>query len=426
MIKRLKKNALLKGIFYMGFGTIIAQCINVLIQPVLTRLVPAETLGIYTYIISMANILIPVASLKLEMLVVSERDENEAQLLVDVCLILNVIISIAFFIVIVVGYNIGSENVFNKYGNIIFLAPLLVLMNGIRFLFISYNNRYKKYKLITGVAILREALRAVIQVLSGLLSFGATGQVLGYALSPVLGLQWQTKHYIDLLKKRRFANFSKFKDILTRKGKHQILFLVPGQFINSFSSSLITISITSLFSASTLGYYSAGVRILEIPMLFITSNVNKVCFQKFSENVREHKPLVKTMLSLVIGLSFISFVGFGVLYLIAPQFSEIVFGKGYYLAGIYIKQLCVMYAIRLVATSFNGLFTIFEKQKYELALNIALIVVAGVAFICSKIFILGIESYLKIICIGYALVYFILLSGYYFVCSKYDRSLKTT
>ena len=397
MKNRLKGNSLLSGIFYMGFGTVIAQMINVLIQPVLTRIVPAEILGIYTFVVSMANIVIPIASLKLEMLVVSEKDDTEAQLITDVCVWINLIISATYFVIILIGYNIPGLSTFNKYGAVVFLAPLLALTNGIRFLFISYNNRYKKYKLITGVAIIREAVRAVIQVISGLLSFGVIGQTMGYALSPVVGLHLQAKEYLAKRKERKKLTFDKAKEIVLKKGKGQILYLVPGQFINSFSNSFLTISITTLFSATVLGHYSAGVRLLEIPILFITSNVNKVCYQRFSENVANRRPLTKTLFSLIAVLSVISFGGFGLLFFIAPRLSELV--------------------------SFNGIFTIFGKQKYELGLNIALILVAAIAYGFVSKFGLDIEGYLNIIGFGYATVYAILLVGYCVVCRKFDKSL---
>lgn len=425
-LSKLKENSLLSSIFYMGFGTIIAQMINVLIQPVLTRIVPAETLGIYTFVVSLASIVIPVASLKLEMLVVSEKDDTEAQFITDICVWINLLVTFVFFIIILVGYNISGFTTFSKYGAIVFLTPLLVLTNGIRFIFISYNNRYKKYKLITGVAITREFIRAVIQVISGLLTLGVVGQVMGYALSPAAGLYLQTKDYFAKKRRRLRLTFGKAKEIIIQKGGKQIIYLVPSQFINSFSNSFVTISITTLFSATVLGYYSASVRLLEIPIMFITSNVNKVCYQRFCENVSNRTPLTKTLFYLIAVLSVISFSGFGLLFFIAPQFSEIVFGQGYYIAGVYIKHLCLMYAIRLVATSFNGVFTIFGKQKYELGLNIALIIVAAIAYALVSYFGLDIEDYLNIICIGYTVVYSILLVEYCIICKKYDRSLVNT
>ena len=209
------------------------------------------------------------------------------------------------------------------------------------------------------------------------------------------------------------------------KGKRQILFLVPAQFINSFSSSLVTISITALFSAKILGYYSAGVRILDIPIVFITSNVSKVCYQRISENVANKKPVLRTLMSVIIVLSVVSIMGFGTLYVIAPRLSEIVFGQGYRVAGEYIRCLCVMYAVRLVATSFAGVYTVFKKQNFELILNILLIVSAGVSYVVCSMFNFEVTTYLKFMNTGYTIVYLLMLLGYIVMCKNYDKKIRS-
>lgn len=420
-----KKNSIWVGILHMGLGTVLAQMINIVVQPILTRIFPTETLGIYTYLISLATMIIPVASLKLDMLIVSEPNEKEAQYITDACIIINILISLIYAIVIIVGYQVSDNNIFNKYGIIIYVVPVLVFTNGLRFLFISYLNRYKEYKTISIIAIIREAIRAVIQVGAGFLSLGVFSLSMGYAVSPLFGLNIQMRNYLKELKERPRINLKKFKEIVLVKGKRQILFLVPAQFINSFSASLVTISITALFSAKILGYYSAGVRILDIPIVFITSNVSKVCYQRISENVANKKPVLRTLMSVIIVLSAVSIMGFGTLYVIAPRLSEIVFGQGYRVAGEYIRCLCVMYAVRLVATSFAGVYTVFKKQNFELVLNILLIVSAGVSYVVCSMFNFEVTTYLKFMNTGYTIVYLMMLLGYIVMCKNYDKKIRS-
>lgn len=420
----MRKNGIWVGIIHMGFGTVLAQIINILAQPILTRVFSAETLGIYTYLVTLATMIIPVASLKLDMLIVSEPDDIEAQYITDACIVINIIISVIYASVISIGYRASDNNIFNKYGMIIYIVPILVFTNGIRFLFISYLNRYKEYKTISIIAIIREAIRAVIQLGAGVLSLGVLSLSMGYAVSPLFGLNIQMRNYIKKIKDRPKLTINKFREIILEKGKRQILFLVPAQFINSFSSSLITISITSLFSASILGYYSAGVRILDIPIVFITSNVSKVCYQIVSENVSNKKPVFKTLMSVVIVLSAVSAIGFGTLYFIAPKLSEIVFGNDYGIAGEYIRCLCIMYAVRLVSTSFAGVYTVFKKQFFELILNVLLIVFAASSYTISSIFTCEVTMYLKLVNIGYTSVYLLMLVGYVVICQKYDKNLR--
>lgn len=420
-----KKNSIWVGMLHMGLGTVLAQMINIVVQPILTRIFPTETLGIYTYLISLATMIIPVASLKLDMLIVSEPNEKEAQYITDACIIINILISLIYAIVIIVGYQVSDNNIFNKYGIIIYVVPVLVFTNGLRFLFISYLNRYKEYKTISIIAIIREAIRAVIQVGAGFLSLGVFSLSMGYAVSPLFGLNIQMRNYLKELKERPRINLKKFKEIVLVKGKRQILFLVPAQFINSFSASLVTISITALFSAKILGYYSAGVRILDIPIVFITSNVSKVCYQRISENVANKKPVLRTLMSVIIVLSAVSIMGFGTLYVIAPRLSEIVFGQGYRVAGEYIRCLCVMYAVRLVATSFAGVYTVFKKQNFELILNILLIVSAGVSYVVCSMFNFEVITYLKFMNTGYTIVYLMMLLGYIVMCKNYDKKIRS-
>ena len=147
----------------MTLGTVLAQSINVLVQPILTRIVPAETLGIYTYLISLASMVIPVASLKLDMLIVSERSDKEAQYITDVSIMIVIFVSVVYLLIILLSNCMSQENVFNKYGLLTLFVPAIVFTSGLRFLFISYNNRYKQYQLIARIGLLREGSRAIIQ-----------------------------------------------------------------------------------------------------------------------------------------------------------------------------------------------------------------------------------------------------------------------
>ena len=420
---QVRDDSIWRGIFYMGIGTVVAQLVNIIIQPVLTRIFPVSTLGIYTYIISIASVIIPIASLKMDMLIVSEKDEVKAQYITDVCILLNVLTAFICFIIIFIGYQVLNCSIFNKYGYIIYLIPLIIITNGIRFLFISYNNRYKQYKLISKIGIFRECARAIIQIVSVFFSFGLMGLTLGYVLAPVFGIRLQMHNYIWKMKYRQPIRLLMIKDIIWGAGARQIIYLVPSQFVNSFSFSLVIISITSLFSADTLGYYSIGVRILDIPIMFITANVSKVIYQRISENVSKGQPILGMIKTVAIVLSGISFAGFTLLYISAPYLTNFVFGNGYSVAGYYIRCFCVMYAFRLVTTSFNGISTIFRKQYFELLLNIGFLVFGGIAYVWCYVMNLDVLYYLWIIGISYACLYIVLFIAYFYICIKYEREL---
>ncbi len=419
--KLFHKDEIWKDIAVMGSGTVFAQLINIISQPLLTRLFTPSMLGKYTAILSLATVIIPVASLKLDLLIISEQDDTEAQFITDTCVLVDIIVSATYFFIICILLLLPFESVFKKTGLLVLFVPLIVFTNGIRFIFISYNNRYKKYTIISKVAIIREFFRSIIQIFSGLFSFGVIGLIFGYMISPLMGLRLQMREYIAKRKERVHYSLHKFVEIITTKGINQIVYLVPAQFINSFAVSLITLSITALFDADILGYYSMGVRILDIPLLFITSNVSKVCYQRVCELRKKNEKVFPVISKVAVVLLFISCFGFGVLYIIAPKLAEVVFGEGYFVAGIYIRHLCIMYAFRMTATSFSGLFTVYNKQYFELILNMLLIVGAFFALWFCKQNLCSIETYLKIINVIYFSVYTIMLAGYLVFGLKMDN-----
>ena len=94
----LRQNKVFHNIFLMSATTVVAQSINIIAQPILTRLISAETLGIYTFLVSLANMAIPVASLKLDMLIVSEDSDDEAQYVTDLSIVIALGVSIIYFL----------------------------------------------------------------------------------------------------------------------------------------------------------------------------------------------------------------------------------------------------------------------------------------------------------------------------------------
>lgn len=419
--KKIFKNSQWSGVFSLGIGTIIGQSINLLIQPILTRLITPEELGIYTFIISMANLIIPVASLKLYMLIVVDSDDEKADILTDVSIITVFILSIIYAVFIALMLIIGN-NSFSKIGWISFLIPIIVVTNGIRFVFISYNNRYKKYSLISHVEVLREFFKGFLQVAAGLLSGSAFGQAIGYALSPILGFKILTKDYVIRLKKRKritldvfFSNYKNYK-------KH-ILYLVPAQFINSFSYTLITISVISLFSTTEAGYYSISVRVLGLPLVLISNNVSRVYLQKLGEDFRNGKSVWKSYISVIKVLGLISFVGFTMLAIIAPSVSEVIFGKGYEEAGKFIAILCFMYALRFIASSIIGGYVVFNKQKMDVFFQSLLILSGMSVYFISRKLGLNIYEYLTLISVTYGSVYLAIIINMGFICREQNKTL---
>ncbi|USK63481.1 lipopolysaccharide biosynthesis protein [Peribacillus frigoritolerans] len=419
-LKNYIKKSKWSGIISLGLGTIIAQSITILIQPILTRLITPEELGIYTFIISMATLIIPVAALKLEMLIVIEENDENAELLTDVGIIAVIFTTLIYTLFILVMLCIGN-NSFEEIGLYSLLIPFIVLTNGLRFIFISHNNREKKYSLIARISVLRELTMGIMQVLSGILGGGAGGQTLGYGLSPIFGLRIQAKEYIYRYKKRDKIKISQMLFFI-KKNKNHIKFLVPAQFINSFSYALITLSVISLFSATEAGYYAITINVLGIPLVLITNNVSKVYLQKMGEDYRKGNSVWDTFLSVIKVMGSLSIIGFSVLTIIGPSLTKLVFGEGYIESGKYISILCFMFAFRFVASSIIGSYVIFNKQYLDTLFQTILVLSGIIIYFLSDLFNLSIYKYFELISIVYGIIYLLIIINIGYLCKRQNTN----
>lgn len=404
------------GLFSLGIGTILSQGINLLIQPVLTRLISPEELGLYSYAYSLANLFIPIASLKLYLLIVTTEKDEEANDIIGISLTSVLLTSLLYIVLLLIS------TLFKTYGSnelilLFFLNPIIIFIYGSYYVFLSEDNRYKKYDDMAKAEVKMVGTMGLLQILSGILNFGSLGLLISRVFSP--------NHYFSraithLKNNYRRLNLKMFF-INIRKYKNHIIYSVPSQFINSFSYTLIMFSILSLFSSEEVGYYSVSVRVLGIPLVLISNNLSKVYLQKISDVNRLNHSLYSIFKLMTVRLVASSAILFMLIAIIAPLVTEFIFGSGYAESGRYIAILCIMFSFRFVALSLIGTYVVINKQYLEMFFQILLIGTGMLTFFLTNLYNLNIYSYLSLISILYSFVYFFMIVNIGMQCKKNDR-----
>ncbi len=412
------RNSKWNGLLSLGMGTILSQGINLLIQPILTRLISPEELGIYSYIYSIANLFIPIASLKLYLLIVTAEEDDEANDIIKISVISVLLVSILYILIIMLSAFFTDYS--SKEFILLFLMnPILIFIFGLYYIFLSEDNRYKKYNNMAKAEVTTVATMGVIQLLSGFFNIGSLGLLLGRIFSPIYYFK---KSVLYVRKNINIKNIKLFF-IKIKKYRDHIIYSVPSQFINSFSYTMIMLSIVTLFTSEEVGYYSVSVKVLGIPLILISNNLSKVYLQKISDVKRHGNSLYFIFKDTVKKLSIISFSIFSLLAFIAPFITEFIFGLGYAEAGRYITILCVMFSFRFIALSLNGTYVVVKKQHLEMTFQIILIIVGGLAFLLASIYDMNIYMYLMLISVAYSLVYFMMIMNIGRECAKNDHKV---
>ncbi len=418
LINKIENSQLFKAALTLGLATIIGQVISIISQPILTRLCSPEELGVYGIVTSMASIVIPIASLKLEFLIVTEKDDDKADRITQTCCRLTFLVAVLFLIYSIIMYVLGSYN-FIKMGICIVLFPVLIIAHGLRVIFAMYNNRFSEYKMLANLNVLRSLIRTLIQLLSSIIGGGSIGLTIGYSISPIYGIRTQTRRYREKLKHCKELTISQSIQIVKDNLSH-IINLVPAEFANTCALSAITLTISGLFGTTIVGYYSLSIRVLAIPLSLISVNVSQVFLRKITTVIQEKQSAYECCIKTMKALSIISCTGFTVLFFIAPYVCEIIFGEGWKLAGIYISILSPMYALNFVASSLISVYVVAEKQRNQLIIQSTFLVTCGLLYLFAIMFKWNIELYLIFISIIYTIIYIIMLFDIVRICKGVD------
>lgn len=185
-------------------------------------------------------------------------------------------------------------------------------------------------------------------------------------------------------------DFHYFKQNISVKGMRAVLWEYSNfpkydlwaALLSSLSGSLPVFILSIYFSSAILGYYSLGLMVLTLPMMLIGNAIGEVFFQRAAEakniNQEKLKETVQVTLKPLICLSLFPTL---ILVMIGPELFGVVFGAGWQEAGNYARYLSFWIFITFIASPINSLFNIFQKQKFNLVLNVIQIILRVVALL---------------------------------------------
>jgi len=122
----LSKSELFRNTSILISGTVIAQLIPIMLQPILRRFYSPETFGAYSIYLSLLGIFVVISSLKYELAIVLPKKDRDAANLLFVTVCINLIFNLALLLIIVSFKNqiLLFLNLSEKYALYLYFIPL--------------------------------------------------------------------------------------------------------------------------------------------------------------------------------------------------------------------------------------------------------------------------------------------------------------
>lgn len=405
-------------------GTIIAQLVSILLQPILRRLYSPESFGILSAYLSIIGMIVILCSLRYDDTIVLPKSDKESINLVGLSLFISFCFNLMIFIlVITLGGKIKSF--LNLPAN--FPVKILYIIPAGAYLFSIYQSlnswliRKKKYISVSVNKLVRRSTEGSAQIVFAFLkSFNGLiySDIIGQTANAATAAIQSRKYGLNF----NLLSITKLKYVLRKYSEFPKFNLVPA-FMSSCSYLLPPIFIVKFFSPETAGFFDLSKLLLSIPMALIASSISNVLLQRISERFNRKESFmteIKPVLYIVIIIAVIEVIA---IILVGENLFKIVFGSQWITSGKISKIMVWSFALNFIVSSFTSIFVSMRKIKiYSIWQFIYFISILSLLFFKHLPF----TDFLKIYVLIEVLCYLSVALVMFTIIYRYELSLSRT
>lgn len=361
----LTKYPVLKHVGTLVSGTVLAQVVALLTQPIITRLYSDTELGLFSLWLVIPQTVVLVAALRYDMAVVLPTEETDARRLLRVSAV--IIAAVSLLTSLVTGILAGPIATAMGYPQ---LAPWLVwtgafvLTLGIVNLLTFWFTRRTQYRAIAINRVQMYSTVAGTKIASA--AAGAGGQV-GLVVGQIVG---QATAAATLAYKAREALFRPsgstvpVRELLGRYKKMPLL-NAPNALIDGVRLNGIMLMLGIVYAAATVGQFSQAWLLMQAPVTLVAGAISQVFYQKFA--TAKPGELTRLVTSSITMSAAIGIVPFALLAVIAPWFFPWFLGESWAEAGLIGQALVPWLFVNVATAPVSTIFVVTNRQQEMLA-----------------------------------------------------------
>jgi len=420
----LLRSGLLRSTSVLISGSIIAQLISILLQPILRRLFSPESFGIYSVYLSLVGMILILCSLRYDDTIVLPKSDKESINLVGLSLIISFFFNLFIFFLVFI---LGKKIIFflNLPAN--FPVSILYIIPAGAFLFSTYSSlnawliRRKKYYSISLNKMIRRSSEgaaqisfAILKLFNGLIYSDIIGQAANVATVAIQA----KKSELNL----KLISVTKLKYVFRKYSEFPKYNLIPA-FMSSCSYLLPPIFINKYFSPETAGFFDLSKLLLSIPLAFIASSISSVLLQRIAEKFNRKESFLTELKPILYIVGLIAVFEVIAIMLFGEELFKIVFGSQWITSGKISKIMVWSFALNFIASSFTSIFVSMRKIKtYSIWQFIYFISILSLLFFKHLPF----TEFLKIYVLIEVLCYVVVTVIMFFIVYRYESAVIRT
>ena len=418
----MERYSFLKNAATLISGNVWAQLISLLSYFVLTRIFTPEDFGLYNIFFSYIEILIILSTCKFELSIVVAKTDRQAAVLARLALRLNAIVSAVILTAI-----IFIHYVFHRIPlSVGLLIPPMVFFCGTTRVYTFIFNRYSQFKQIA----ISEVATSTTGFLAKLaLAFSSLLHFIGLPLGTVLGKAAGNINYLLRLRKLPQYQQAKSESVTNSEmrqaalsSKNFPLYVMPKDFLNSFSNNLPFIWLALYFDDALVGIFSLALTFTFRPVNILNNAFEKLLYVRTSERVKSRLPIGADIRKFILILNAIAFPIAVIGFFFAEPIFTLCFGAKWAGIGYYVRCLLPWVYIMLTSTSLMFISNVFSTQRTEFFFCVAQFILRA-ASVLVGILTGNFQLSILLFALSGALTAITLLIWYLSQVRRYDNSL---
>lgn len=369
------KQFFFKSFLILASGTLIAQLIQIISYPFLTRFFTPSDFGIKAFFTTVLVLTTSFATGKYEEAIPIPKSDQNAINVVSLSIILSIFIGImigGFFLFF--GNTLFGEKEGYSFGVYVVGIPIGIIAISIINTLSQWAIRKKDFKIMSKVRIIQSSVKTFFELVGGW--FGFSGIILIYGVLIGMSGGFMTYIYYFMNQTRKLElqleksfNRETLKDTAVRFFSFPKFSIISG-LINRLNNHLPILFLTIISTMEVVGHYSIAVLLVSVPNVILLESILKIFHSEIATKIRDDATqainLFLKNVFLITGVSILLILGF---FFLGKPFLLFAFGDQWNLAGDFLPY----YSLALIGVTWFYIslyvFTLLEKQKIFLYLN---------------------------------------------------------
>lgn len=381
-MRRLSSSPLVRNVAAVAGGTAAGQVVVFAFSPLITRIYSPETFGVQGVFLSLISILSPVVALRYPLAIVVAKDDDDAQRMMQLSLLVAFFLSCFLALVLAVAQRpvsmlLGAE----ALGALIWFLPLALFCVALQDVMDYRAARLEAFRLVAKVTVVQAFMTNLARVLGGLLAPVAATLVTVTSIAPAVQA---------LLLARGTRSSMSATSPSTRRDAAALLkthrdfplYRMPTDVLSAVAQTSPVLLLSVLFSPAAAGLYVLARSVVNLPLNVVGSAVGNVFYARLAEMARAKVPLFPFVLNATLFQLLVPGGITLVAALIFPPLFTLIFGEPWRPAGEFAQWMSLWVVCMLTNIPGVRALPVIGRQSVHLLFN-ALLTIGGVVGILA-------------------------------------------